>query len=55
MLVIEILGIETLIHGEEQETDGLDDTTVMTEVKHSVNISNNRGKICFVSTLQCIQ
>lgn len=46
MLVIEILEIETLILGEEQQTDGLDDTIVTTEVKHSVNVSNNRGKIC---------
>ena len=42
MPIIEILDIETLIL-DEKRTGGLDGTTIM---KHSVNISNHRSKIC---------
>ena len=44
---------DTLIKGKknililnEGLTDGLDDTTIMTEAKYSVNISKSRKKIC---------
>ena len=30
----------------EGPTNGLDDTTIMTDAKYSVNISNHRNKIC---------
>ena len=33
-------------------TDGLDDTTIITEAKYSINFTEQENKFCFKSTLQ---
>ena len=37
----------------EGSIDGLDDTSITAEAKHSFNITKSRKKILFGSTLQC--